>query len=305
MKRFCSALLAVAALAALPSAAGASAALDAALTCRKGITKMGEYYTHKRRVLLLNCIDKLLKCEVQKEVDGTNPNSCRSKAETSCQNTLGSASTTPLSVAADKFDSKAGGFCAAAAVDFANTVMSAVTGLKYANDPECGLSADLPSLLDCLREQLAMSVDDNVGTLKPRAGILLDNAGLGANFPDIPRPPTTDVPISRTMAGNTGTLINPSPIMIASGTALRFSGDAATLSCGGMGNNARLTITILPFGSLCSDPTLQDLSIKEPFTAGNTVTAGPFTSDLTFCLHFKDGGSGTCDETISGTIDVP
>jgi hypothetical protein len=50
---------------------------------------------------------------------------------------------------------------------------------------------------------------------------------------------------------------------------------------------------------------LQVLSFKEPFDPDNTVTAGPFTSDLTFCLNFKDGGSGTCDETITGTIDVP
>ena len=303
MKRICSALLAVAAIAAIPSAAGASAALDAALACRKGITKMGQFYTHKRRVLLLNCIDKLLKCEVLKEVDGTNPNTCRSKAETSCKNTLGSASTTPLSVAADKFDTKAGAYCATA--DFTNGIMSALAGgLWYSNDTECGASADLPTLLDCLREQLAMSVDDNVGTLKPRAGILLDNIGLGADFPDVPRPPTSDVLVSRTMAGNLGTLNNPDPIAVASGTAVRFTGDGATLSCGGMGNNARLTITILTFGSACNDTAavLQEFSIKEPFIAGNTATAGPFTTDVTFCLRFKDG---SCDETVTGTIDLP
>jgi hypothetical protein len=305
-QRTFTALAVAAALAAWGGPAAASQTLDAALACRKGLTKMGQFYTHKRRVLLLNCIDKLLKCEVQKEVDGINPGSCRSKAETSCNNTLGSASTTALSVASDRFDTKSGAFCNAA--DFTSAVLfSGAGGLSYGSDVECGTSADLPSLIDCLREQLATSVDVNVGTLKPRAGILLDNMGLGADFPDIPRPPTLDVVVARTMAGESGALVSPGTLTPTSGTAVRFSGDATTLTCGGgMGNNARLTITILTLGSACNNnaAVLQEFSIKQPFGSTRTATTGPFSSDVTYCLNFKDPGS-TCNETITDSIDVP
>lgn len=282
--------------------ANASPALDAALQCRKGMSKAGQVYTHKRRILLLNCVDKLLKCQVLGEVDAINPGTCRSKAETSCKNTIGPAVDTPLSKRAVWFDTKVGLSCIAA--DFATGVMSNVAGgLWYSNDADCGLAADLPTLADCLRGELAEAVDSQVSTLLPRAGLLLDNIGLGSNFPDLWRPPTVDVTVSAT-APASGLLVNPGTLTPATGEALRFLGDAATLPCGGMGNNGKITVTVLTLGSACNDDAsvLQEFTFKEPYGAADSATMGPYTADVTYCLALKDG---SCDDEVTGTIDVP
>lgn len=303
MKRLTQLSVAMAGLVVLwcPVAAPASPALDAAIQCRRGVSKSGHVYAHRRRVLLLNCADKLLKCEVRQEVDGIAAGACRSKAENSCKNTIGPAVDTPLSKSGAKFDTKVAVFCGAA--DFAPGVMSnAAGGLWYANDIDCGASADLASLTACLRQAISTSVDTHVGTLSPRAGLLIDNAGLGAQFPDLTRPPTQEVVVAAT-ALDSGVFVSPGTIAVGAGEAVRFVGDAATLPCGG-GNNGRVIVTVLTLGAACNDTAsvLQEFSFKEPFGPANSATVGPFETDVTYCLNLKDG---SCQDEVTDTIDVP
>lgn len=303
---FCT-LLGVVVLAAVPTAVGATPALDAALNCRKFASKATGYYANKRRTLLGNCIDKLVKCEVQSEIDNINPSGCRSTAKNSCKNTIGSQAGSALSIAGAKFEDLVNVNCAA--VDFNTGMLSNMNGgLWYSNDADCGASADLATSATCLRQRLGSQVDEQVGQAKPRGGILLDNIGLGADFPDLLRPPTVDVLVQRDMAGMGGTLLSPGTIMIASGTAVRFSGDPTTLACNGMGNNARVTITILTSTAMdCNDTTktVQVFQIKEPFTATNTATTGPFTTDMRYCLEFREGGNACTSNVDLELIDVP
>ncbi len=44
----------------------------------QAVSIQGRNYAKKRLNLILNCVAKLLKCEIELEVDGTNPNTCRS-----------------------------------------------------------------------------------------------------------------------------------------------------------------------------------------------------------------------------------
>lgn len=290
-----------ASVALLSAPAHASPALDAVRSCRKAVSKSGQVWAHKRRVLLSNCADKLVRCEVSSEVDGVNPGSCRSKAENSCKKTVGPGADTALTKAGVKFVGKVTAGCAAA--DFSTAVMAnAAGGLWYSNDVDCGGAADLPALAACLRQAIAADVDRSIGTVSPRAGLLLDNAGLGVHFPDLPRPPTVEVLVTAT-ALNSGTLVNPGTIPIASGEAVRFAGDATTLPCG-MGNNGRVTVTALTFGASCGDTAevLQEFSFKEPYGPSSTATVGPFEADVTYCLKLRDG---SCQDEVSGTIDLP
>jgi hypothetical protein len=279
----------------------ASPQLDAMVACRKGVTKFGQLYGHKRRILLLNCIDKLIKCELQQEVEGTNPNGCRSTAETSCGNTIGPASDTPLSRHRQKFHDKATLACAAA--PFVDVLSNLAGGLWYSNDVECGASVDLPTLIDCLRDEwLEVETDTLIGQLKPRAGLLLDNTNLGDDFPNFPRPPATDVLVSAVIAGG-GNLNNPGTISPPAGNTVRFSGDMATLPCGMSSNNGKVTITIVALGGMCTDQPIQESDIKEDYGPTVTATFGPFLTDVTYCLRLQD--SMGCQDTETGTIDVP
>jgi hypothetical protein len=270
------------------------------VACRKGITKFGQKYGHKRRVLLLNCLDKLIKCDVQQELDGTNGNGCRSTAKTSCDNTIG-ASGTPLANHRQLFHDKATLACAAA--PFPDVLSNLAGGLWYSNDVNCGASADLPTLIDCLRDQwLEPEADELVGQLKPRGGLLLDNIGLGDEFPNLPRPPIFDV-IVAAVAPDMGDMINPGTIAPGAGTAVRFSGDAVTLPCGMSANNGRIVVTIVPLADPCNSANvLQEFTFKEPYGTTRNVTVGPYTTDVTYCLDLKDG---SCDDVETGTIDMP
>src|SRR5207245_4518974 len=111
---------------------GDSPTLTNAKTCRKAVDKQGRNYAKKRLKLLLGCVDKLLKCEILLEVDGTNANSCRSKAVTSCTNMIGPASDSTLNKAATIFDTKAGTTCLPFGI--AAMLSNAAGGLWYSND---------------------------------------------------------------------------------------------------------------------------------------------------------------------------
>lgn len=270
-------------------AGAASVQLTEAKRCRKAISTQGRVYAKKRLGLMLNCVDRLLKCEILEEVDNTNQNACRGLAEDSCNDRLGSGSTTTLSKAQASFDSKAAQSC----VVFGLTDMlsAAPGGLWYANDAECNASADIPTLVDCLREEVEEEVDGVVGQVKPRAGILLANMGLGDEFPNLPLPPTVTVVVAATGAG-TGVLINPGTINVPVGSALRIEGDP-NLSCGGGMSNGNLTATI---GS-------QVANVKEPWGPTRFVILGPFTSvgTIPYTFDLKDQ---SCDDSTSGDVNV-
>lgn len=281
------------ALTATPSHA-TSDTLAAAQKCRKTLSSQGKSYAKKRLSSILGCVDKLLKCEIQLEVDGTNANGCRTKAIDGCTSKIGPAVDSGLSKAATKFDEKTASACLVMGVT--NMLSAAAGGLWYGNSANCGTSVDVPTLVACVRGDLEAQVDALVSTAKPRASLLLDNAGLGANFPDLVRPPTVDVVVVAT-APASGTLVSPGNINVPAGSALKLSGDSATLPCGG-GPNGRLTITV------GSGPTAQELQLKEPFGPNEVAIFGPYTASamLPYTIELKDG---SCDDTVSGTVVIP
>ncbi|MEW6268427.1 MAG: hypothetical protein AB1689_03915 [Thermodesulfobacteriota bacterium] len=267
----------------------ASPAFTAAKTCRKTISVQGRNYAKKRLSLLLNCVDRLLKCEIQLEVDATNPNACRDLAIKSCNARLGAGADTTLSKAQAAFDSKSATACLV--FDLPSMLSNGPGGLWYANDAECAGEPDIPSLVDCIRENVEEEVDATVAQVKPRAALLLSNVGLGDEFPNIPLPPTVDVEINSTAPGS-GTLVDPGTINVPVGSALRITGNP-DLSCGGGASNGRLTITV---GT-------QELTIKEPWGPNEVAIFGPFTATgtIAYSIDFKDQA---CDDVASGDVDV-
>ncbi len=278
-------------------ASGASTDLTNALKCRAELSKQGRLYAKKRLQLLLGCVDKLLKCEVQLEVDGTNPGKCRSSAIDACTKWIGPAADSKLSVAGEKLDDSAALACLPRGL--AEMLSTSAGGLYFANDADCNASADVPTLVECLREQIAEQTDEIVGQTKPRAGLLLDNAGLGGDFGDIPRPDVVDELVVATAPGNC-VLVAPGTINLPLGDALRFTGDAATLPVGGgPGSNGKLTITV------GSGPTASELTLKEPYGPSEAAVFGPYTAAglIPYSINLKD--SGGCNTTVSGDISVP
>jgi hypothetical protein len=276
----------------------ASATLTNALNCRKQLATQGRNYFTKRLTLLVSCVDKLLTCEVQLEVDGTNPNKCRSTASDACTTALASTADSKLSKLDAIFHSKASLGCLA--FDIGPMLSTAAGGLWFGNDGTCGTSPDVPTLVDCVRDEVALLADQTASEAKPRAGLLLDDIGLGGNFPNLVRPPIDSIVISATGAGS-GVLVNPGAgtINLAAGAALRVSGDSATLPCGGgMGQNGKLTITV------GSGATAQTQTLKEPYGPTRFATFGPYTTSgsIPYTIDLKDQ---SCMDTVSGNIVVP
>src|SRR5262245_8337868 len=114
-----------------PRVAADSAALAAAKKCRKTISIQGRTYAKKRLGYLLGCVDKLLKCELLREIEDINPNSCRSSATDSCTAKIGPSADSSLSKAAAKFDDKAALACLL--MPYADVLSNAAGGLWYAN----------------------------------------------------------------------------------------------------------------------------------------------------------------------------
>jgi hypothetical protein len=270
-------------------ASAASPQLVAARNCRRMVTTQGRNYAKKRLTLLLNCVDKLLNCEVQAEVDGTNQTNCRSKAKDSCNNWLAAAATSTLSKAEAVFDTKATQACLV--LGLAGAQSTAPGGLWFANDATCGASPDLPTLITCLRGEIEPQVDATVAQVKPRAGILLTNIGLGDQFPNIPLPPTVTVVISATAPGS-GVLVNPGTINVPVGSALEIQGDP-NLSCGGGPSNGHLDVTV---GA-------QTVQIKEPWGPSIFAILGPYTAtgSLSYTISLKDS---SCMDSTSGSVSV-
>jgi len=279
-----------------------SPTLSAAKLCRKTLTVQGRVYAKKRLTLIDNCVDKLLKCEIQLEIDGTNPSSCRSLALSSCTNLIGPASTSSLSKAQSAFDTNVTLKCAA----FGLTAMlsNSAGGLWYSKDSTCGTPnpAEISTLAACLRGELEVKVDSVAGEVKPRASLLLDNTPLGASFPNLPRPMTVPITISATGSGGSLTLNNPGTITVAQGKALAITGDGGgSLSngCGGgMGMNGKLTITV------GSGATAQQRVLKEPYGSSEVALFGPYTATATlpYTIDLKDA---SCKDTTSGSVSVP
>jgi hypothetical protein len=195
-----------------------------------------------------------------------------------------------------RFDLKAGALCLSPDYTYADLVSADPGGLWFGNDATCGGSIDLPSLLTCVRGEVETTVDGIVSLLKPRAGIVLDNAGLGGPYPGLTRPPLVPVLVAATAPGS-GILVDPGTINVALGSGLRFAADFATLSCAGSDNNGRVTLTV------GSGPTAQQHVLREPYT-GAVAIFGAFTSagPVPYTIDFKDGA---CDSVVSGTVSVP
>jgi hypothetical protein len=295
----------------------ANPAVTAAKTCRGQITSRGKSYAKARRGLLLSCFGKLLKCSLLEEIDHLNVKTCRDSATASCIAKLNTVSK-GLLLAQQKFVEKITLGCAVMTAD--NVCSTAAGGLWFDNDAVCGSSnaaacgaavKDLPTIVSCIRGEIEPEVDENVGRVAPRAGMLLDNIGLGALFPDLPRPPTTTVTVTAT-ASESGVLNNPGggTIALPAGRSLTIIGDETTLPCGTMTTNGSLTIKV-GSGTACANSMVvdQEVTIKEPYGASRAVLLGPYNDDRVYCITLKDkqGMSGCTmpqGYDVSGTVDV-
>ncbi len=278
------------------SAHAGSATLVAARLCRKTFAVQGRTYALKRMALIDQCADKLLRCELLLEIEGLDPTDCRATVTAACAKRLGSDVTSALGKAAARFEAKTGTACQTADFSYTDVLSTASGGLWFGNDTTCASSIDLPSFLDCLRDEVDARTDALVSSLKPRAALLLDDAGLGTAFPHLVRPPLVDRLVATTAPGS-GVLVDPGTIVVAQGSALRLTGDPATLACAPSSNNGRVTITV------GSGPTAQRHELHEPYTE-DVATFGPWiaSGSIPYTIALRDG---SCDATITGTVSVP
>jgi hypothetical protein len=281
--------------ASLTTDAAASPAFDAAKKCRKQLTVQGRNYYKKRVTHLLNCIDRLLKCEVLQEVDGGNQNACRSLANDLCNRRLRSAADSMISKAQGFFDTKVTASCLLQ--DISGMLSTGAGGLWFMNDGACNGSGDVPTLVECIREQEVEPLADAVvARTKPRAALLLANMGLGDEYPNIPLP--GGAPVTVTLMGtapstNGNTLVDPGTINVAAGQVLKFVGDSS-LICNPGGMNGKVTITI--------DGQVHQL--KEPYDGSELALFGPYTTSGTrpYTIELKEG---PCTDDATGDVSVP
>jgi len=275
----------------------ASAELSAAKLCRKAFNVQGRTYALKRMGLVLACVDKLLKCELLAEIDGAAAAGCRAAVAKSCARRVGAQADSSLAKAALRFESKVGVACQTPDYDYTDVSSTGPGGLWFANDATCGASIDLPSLLVCVRDQVEARIDAMMSAVKPRTALLFDNVGLGADFPHLVRPPLVDAVLSAPAPGS-GVLVDPGVLVVAAGSGLRFTGDAATLGCGGVSDDGRVTITV------GAGPTAQQLTLDEPYGAGEVAIFGPWIAagSVPYTIALQDGA---CADTVSGTVSVP
>jgi hypothetical protein len=276
----------------------ANPASDAAVKCRKAVTAKGKAYANQRRNLILGCLTKLINCDLKDETDPAfNPKTCRDMATTSCLAKL-NTSGKGLLAKQGAFVDKTGLACVGHGI--ANMLSTAPGGLWFANDVDCGGSATITDLLTCLRNKIDAEVDKNLGRVVPRSGLLLDSIGIGDDFPNLPRPASTDVNLAAT-APASGVLVSPGTIMVAAGNSVKFTGDSATLPCGMNANNGRVTIKV-GTGTGCNNIVVQqERTLRETYGPGEVVRVGPFASDRIYCISLRDQ---SCNDEVSGTIDV-
>ncbi len=270
--------------------------LISARLCRKSFTVQGRTYALKRMALLQQCADRLLACELGLELDGVSPAACRVAATDGCAKRLGSEPDSALSKAALRFDGKTGALCETPVFSYADVLSTGAGGLWFGNDTGCASSIDLPSFLACLRDEVDARTDALVSSAKPRTALLLDDVGLGAGFPHLVRPPLVTQIVAATSAGS-GVLVGPGTLGVPVGTALRFTGDDATLSCSGSSTNGRLTITV------GTGQTAQRRQLQEPWGADVVATFGPWVApaSVPYMIDYQDG---SCHDVVTGTVSV-
>ncbi len=291
---------------ALPeSGAALSPQAKAAQLCRTKLSAKGKAYAKARRNLLLACTTRLLKCALIEELDHADAKTCRDAAIASCitkLNTPGKG----LQKAKQTFVDQVTAACAGMGI--ANVCSLAPGGLQLANLPFCGTDSsgcggsDLQSLVSCLRNLIDSFVDQEVGLVAPRAGILLDNIGLGAFFGALPRPTSQTINLTQDGSGN---LNNPGTIFLAASDRLGFN--AAALACGTNANNGKVEIRVGQTGTSCNDLVAdQTVTLQESYLEPGYV--GPFDMDMKYCITWKDPGGGGCTggqgSSVFGTIDV-
>jgi hypothetical protein len=292
--------------AALPSEGAAlSPQATAAQVCRAKLSAKGKAYAKTRRNLLLSCTTKLLNCALMEELDHANAKSCRDTATASCiakLNTPGQG----LLKAQQKFVEQVTAACTAMGIT--NVCSTGSGGLHLANLPFCGSDpsgcggSDLQSLMSCLRNLIDSFVDQEVGTVAPRAGILLDNIGLGAQFGALPRPASQTVSLSQDGSGHLNSVGT-----IAISASDRLAIDASALPCGSNSNNGKVEIRVGQTGTSCNDLVAeQTVTLQESYLTPGYV--GPFDVDMKYCITWKDPGGGGCTSgsgsSVFGTIDV-
>jgi hypothetical protein len=81
---------------------------------------------------------------------------------------------------------------------------------------------------------------------------------------------------------------------VPAGSALRVTGDGATLGCAGSSGNGRVTVGV---GA-------QTLALREPYGAGEVAILGPWVTagNVPYSIALKDG---PCENVVSGVVSVP
>jgi hypothetical protein len=291
------AALALGAAVLVPAPTTASTRLILAKTCRKTFTVQGRTYARKRLALIVGCVEEFLKCDLQREIDAVDPTLCRASATSACVGRIGPSESTALARAAERFDAKTGTACQTAEFSYADVVSTEAGGLWFGTDVACASAVDLPAFLVCLRDRIDAGTDALASTLQPRVALLFDNAGLGAGFPHLARPPFVDQIVSATTPVS-GTLVDPGTIVVAAGSALRFTADASTLPCSGSTTNGRVTITV------GTGATAEVHVLAEPYASGGVAIFGPWTTagTIPYSIERKDGA---CQDVVSGSVSVP
>ena len=285
-------------------AATASPQLASAQACRHALTLRTKQYADRRFLRLTGCLRSLLKCELRREVGNPptvfNYSTCRAVVVAEAHRGLGAQFDSYLNKQRRRLtDSVAKGCGAMLQVSgFAAILSNGPGGLWYANDRVCGSAPDLPALVDCMRGRLDHEIDTIVGIAIPRGGVLLDDIGLGAQFPDLPRPPT----MTRQIAAAGGALTPLDTIPIPKGQSITFTGDSSTLPCDPSTTDGTITIKVGTGTCPNNFTARQALAISEPYGPDNIAVFGPFNEDLQYCIARSDGGG--CGDSLSGTIDV-
>ena len=129
--------------------------------------------------------------------------------------------------------------------------------------------------------------------MKPRAGILLANMGLGARIPDLPPPPTVTYVVTGHRAGErharqSGT------INLPAGNAPRTRATSVTLPCGGTGPERQLTVTV---GTQTF--TLKGAVRPDALRAGGGCSSPSATSPT------RSTKDASCSDTVAGNVMTP
>lgn len=163
--------------------------------CQRQIESEARHLTRFHRRVIAGCVARLLECALADDGPGSSPErrrECLAKRAAACRKNLYRRVTGPYGAAtrlASKLHSRCKGVGLAdllAPLAFRN-LASRCAAAGY--DIE-GPQARIETLGGCLGRELRCTVERSIGHTHPRAGALLEEAGLSEEFPCVPGLPT-------------------------------------------------------------------------------------------------------------------